>query len=141
MLMIAFPIAPALAADFARDSAPRKWFEPLTPEDLPPLDYPKYFNDFDKAKADAFAGRYKLALQTLRGVKNADPVEVTLVKGQSLSALGRYDDALKALSDPTVADKPRTQLERAAVLEKLGRIADALSLLKDPSSELRKLLE
>ena len=49
------------AADIARDSIPAKWYEPLTPEDLPPLVYPKYFNDLDKARFQADSGRFKLA--------------------------------------------------------------------------------
>src|SRR5688500_9742331 len=35
--------------DFVKESAPQRWIEPLVPEDLPPLKYPSYFNDLDKA--------------------------------------------------------------------------------------------
>src|SRR3954470_2071817 len=58
----------AAAADFSRDAAPRKCSEPLVPEGLPALEHPNYYNSLDKAKADVFSGRYKLALQTLRSV-------------------------------------------------------------------------
>src|SRR5258708_40067255 len=115
LAVVLFTAAPAFAIDFTRESAPRKWFEPLVPEDLPPLQFPKYFTDFDKAKAEAFAGRYKLALQTLRGVKGVDPVAVALIKGNALSALGRFGDALAALSEPAVVDQAKGQVGRARI--------------------------
>lgn len=119
------------AADFARDAAPRKWFEPLVPEDLPALEHPKYYNALDKAKADVFAGRFKLALQTLREVKDADAAAVAVLTGEALASLGRFDEALAALSVDNVKDRPSVQLQRARVLESLGRIGDAVATLND----------
>src|SRR5215213_7364383 len=63
----------ALALDWKKETIPEKWIEPLVPEDLEPLEHPSYFNDVDKARAQAFAGRYRLALVTLAKAKNADP--------------------------------------------------------------------
>ncbi|HSV14461.1 MAG TPA: tetratricopeptide repeat protein, partial [Tepidisphaeraceae bacterium] len=114
--------------DFARDAAPRQWYEPLVPEDLPALSHPKYFNDLDKAKADAFAGRYRLALQTLRSIKDGDATTIALIKGESLAATGHLDEALAALA-ALASDDPRVQLARVRVLEQLGRTADAAALL------------
>ena len=59
---------PAFAApgsDLVKDSLPQKWIDDLLPEDLPEQKHPGYFNDVDKARAQAFAGRYKQALHTL----------------------------------------------------------------------------
>src|ERR1039457_5229957 len=60
-LMLGTPVARGV--DFSRDTAPGKWFEPLIPEAMPPMQFPIYFNDLDKIKAEVFAGRYRLALQ------------------------------------------------------------------------------
>ncbi len=115
----------AIAADFARDSIPSKWFEPLTPEDLPPLVYPKYFNDLDKARFQADSGRFKLALQTLRTAQG-DAQTLALTKAQALRNLGRLDEALATLS----SNEPQIQLARVGVLSDLGRTSDALAQLK-----------
>jgi tetratricopeptide (TPR) repeat protein len=116
-----------------RDAVPNKWINPLVPEDLPDLEYPAYFNDIDKAKAQAFAGRYKLALQTLYKAKDLKPEQapvVALVKVRSLAALGRMEEALKAASEPAVADVPEIQVRRAEVLSDMGRRDEAIALLK-----------
>jgi cellulose synthase operon protein C len=128
--ILALATTPTWAVDFARESIPRKWVEPLVPEDLPALVYPKYFSDFDKAKAQAFAGRYKLALQTLEAVKDAPPVDVALVKAQALVGLGKFSDALAVLSDPAVADQPKVQIARAIDLDEMGQTSQAIDLLK-----------
>src|SRR3954471_7520560 len=124
------PSSPASAQDLVRDAIPQKWSEPLLPEQLPPLKYPAYFDDVDKAKAQAHTGRYKLSLATLRKIKEPKPEErvaVALTRGRALAALGRTDEALKALSDTTkaplkgkdgtadvpVAEHPRVQLLKA----------------------------
>ena len=123
--------APALAFDFVKDTVPNKWIEPLVPEDLPALEYPEYFNDFDKAKAQMQGGRYRLSLITLAKVKDADPVEVAIVKASSLSALGRNDEALAALSAEKVKDQPRAQVLRASILAVTGKTDDAIVLLRE----------
>src|ERR1700678_2999911 len=78
LLALAFLCPPATATDFVRDSIPGKWYEPLTPEDLPPLVYPKYFNELDKAHFQADSGRFKLALQPLR-TATGDPQSIALI--------------------------------------------------------------
>jgi tetratricopeptide (TPR) repeat protein len=120
--MVVVAVSPVLGVDFTRDSVPQKWFEPLVPEELPPLQYPKYFNDLDKAKLQVFSGRYKLALQTLRTAKSDDAV----LKARALAAIGRYDEALAALGQQKGAP-----LERVRILHDLGRLAEAVSVLKD----------
>ena len=47
----------SLAVDFKKEMAPRRWTERLVPEDLPPLEYPEYFNDLDKARMQSQTGR------------------------------------------------------------------------------------
>src|SRR5688572_24097944 len=71
-------------ADLSTKAAPRKWLEPLMPEDLPKLTHPQYYEDLDKARAQLAAGRYKLALATLYAAKNVDPLEAALVRGAAL---------------------------------------------------------
>jgi predicted Zn-dependent protease len=125
LLVIAVFYLPATAADFARDSIPAKWYEPLTPEGLPPLVYPKYFNNLDKARLQADSGRYKLALQTLRTAAG-DSQSIALIKSQALRNLGRLDEALAVLS----TNQPKIQLARIGILYDLGRGADAIAELK-----------
>src|SRR3954467_9159938 len=92
------------AFDPVKESIPRRWIEPLVPEELPKLKFPAYFNDLDKARAQMQGGRYKLSLLTLAKAKDADPVEVVVIKAASLSATGRTAKALGALSDDKVKD-------------------------------------
>src|SRR2546421_188958 len=107
-LACAVPARRAAGGDLARDSVPQKWIEPLLPEDLPELTYPAYFNDFDKARAQSFSGRYKQSLHTLAKLKDVKPEQaaaVALVKGKALWAPGRLDEALQTLSHPALAGK------------------------------------
>ena len=127
-------IAPIFTAaqDMTRHAIPRKWIDPLLPEDLPTLDLKDYIkNDaLDKAKTEAFAGRYKLSLLTLLKAKNADPIEIALVKASSLAPLGRREEAIEVLSAAKVRDEPRAQIARARILAELGRGDQAIRLLK-----------
>src|SRR5687768_4980449 len=75
LFLVAAGTRAASAHDFVRGSPPHRWVEALVPEDLPPLKYPAYFNDIDKARAQLHHGRYKLALVTLRKAKDVDPAE------------------------------------------------------------------
>ena len=139
-VLAAAALAPALAAphvasgnDLARDSVPQRWVNDFLPEQLPELKYPAYFDDLDKAKAQSFAGRYKLSLQTLAKLKDVKPEQVAavaLVKSKSLHALGRSEEALKVVSDPAVAEVPDVQVRRAEILADTGREAEAVALLK-----------
>jgi hypothetical protein len=90
--------------DFVRDSAPVRWVEQAMTEDLPPLKFPAYFDDFDRAKAQVHAGRYKTALLTLRKITDPKPeqlVTIALCKGRALFVTGRTDEALRTLSEAT----------------------------------------
>lgn len=118
------------AQDLARKTVPCKWLDQVLPEHLPELEYPKYANDLDKARLEAFHGRYRKSLLTLLKVKDADPVEVALIRGASLSALGRWEGAQHALSGEQVEKDPRVELMRARILADLGRTSDAIDLLK-----------
>ena len=120
----------AQAQDLVRETAPLKWLEPILPEDLPELKHPAYATDLDKAKAEAFAGRYKKSLFTLQRVKDGNAVEVALVKGTSLSALGRTEEALEALSQAEVKDDPRALVMRTTILTDAGQTNEAIELLK-----------
>lgn len=125
---------PGFGFDLVDDSVPMKWINPLLPEDLPDLKYPAYFSDFDKAQAQDFAGRYKLALISLGRIKELKPdqrADAAVIRGRSLSALGRWDQAIAALSDPSVKDEPGVQIERAQVLSRLGKNDEALSVLRE----------
>src|SRR5262245_49316912 len=85
------PAQPARAFDFIKSTVPGKWVEPWIPEDLPEPDYPSYFNDFDKARLQAFVGQYRRALSTLYRIKESDPEETALVRANCLHATGRYE--------------------------------------------------
>src|SRR6185503_4600851 len=120
--------------DFIQQSIPGRWIHPLLPEDLPDLEYPAYFKDLDKAKLEAFTGRYKKALLSLRKAKDADPVAAAMVKATSLSALGKIDDALKALSAAKVVDQPEAQILRARIVANQGKLGEAIELLNKVAS-------
>ena len=132
--MMSAAAAPALAVDFSRESIPGKWVHPLVPEDLPPLAVPSYFNDWDKAKLQVDAGRYKLAVQTLRTVHAADKgvgaVPLADVRFQALSALGRSDEAMAVVTDPAVADAPVIQIDHALLLADVGKPREAMAALR-----------
>jgi tetratricopeptide (TPR) repeat protein len=139
--------APAARAqhDFGRESIPMRWIEPLMIEDLPPVKFPAYYDDFDKARAHVHTGRFKLALASLVKVTDPKPeqfVQIALIKGKSQGALGRTEEALKTLTDPTqvqvkgkpdttIAQHPKVQLLRAEVLADAGRTDEALAVLKE----------
>src|SRR5882672_7535919 len=101
------------AQDLTRRAIPGKWIEPLLPEDLPPLELKEYIKSdtLEKARAEAFAGRYKVALITLGQAKgDADPVEVALVRAAALAPLGRKNDAIETLSGEKIRDQPKVQI-------------------------------
>jgi tetratricopeptide (TPR) repeat protein len=131
ILVIGILGASASAQDLLKQTAPLKWLDPVLPEDLPPLDYPSYANELDKARLEAFRGRYKRALLTLTRAESADPVEVALIRADSLSALGRHEEAMGALRVDGVKDDPRAQIRRATLLLDLGKTTDAIALLSE----------
>jgi tetratricopeptide (TPR) repeat protein len=131
-LLIMSVICPLARADeFTRQSAPQKWIDAILPEDLPALDYPTWANDLDKAKLEAFRGRYKKSLLTLQRAADADPVQVALVRSTALAETGRREKAIESLSKPIVANNPKVQIARATLLADAGLYADALKLLNE----------
>jgi len=135
LLVVAIAAAPALSADFSRDTFPGKWINPLVPEQLPDLKYPSYFNDSDKARQQVWTGRYKLALQSLAKIKPTDTgYDATIfaqLKAKALGEIGQDDRALEVLSDEAVADKPVVQIDRALLLAKMGRTPEGIALLRE----------
>lgn len=123
---------PAGAQDLTRRAIPQKWVEPLLPEDLPKLSLPDYVSKdaLETARAQAFSGRYKIALISLRKVKSGDPAEIALVKASALAPLGRRDEAIKTLSEKTVKDDARVQVARAKILSELGRDKEAIQVVR-----------
>ena len=126
---------PTFAVDFARESIPGKWVQPLLPEDLPPLTYPSYFNSWDKAKLQVSAGRYKLAAQSLAAVRPGDKgvgaVPLADIKFQALLPLGRIDEAMAVVTDPAVVDAAAIQIDRAVLLAETGDPRGAIAVLRD----------
>jgi predicted Zn-dependent protease len=119
--------------DIVRDAIPQTWLDPFLPENLPELQHPSYFNDLDKAQAQAFHGRYRLALITLGQAKVQKPaqkIRADRIRAQSLAALGEFDGALAALTDGPTADNSTAQIQRVRLLDQLDRDDEALALLK-----------
>ena len=117
-----------------RETLPSRLLDAVRPEELPELQYPAYFNDLDKARAQSFSGRYKLSLLTLHKVKDIAPEQrpaVALIKSKSLAAIGRYAEALKVVTDPAVADVPAVQVRKAEILSDMGRDDDAVAALRE----------
>ena len=125
---------PTFAVDFDRQAIPGKWVTPLVPEDLPPLTYPAYFTNWDKAKLQVNTGRYKLAVQTLRGVhatdKNVGGVPLADLTFRALFPLGRTDAAMAVVTDPAVASDPSIQIDRAVLLAATGQPGEAVDALR-----------
>src|SRR5580698_8236505 len=78
------------AQDLTHRAIPRKWVEPLLRDDLPALKLPDYVTSslLEKARGQAFAGRYKDALLTLQEIPHGDPIEIALIKTAALDPLG-----------------------------------------------------
>ena len=121
-------------AALLKRTIPQVWVEQFLPEDLPPLDLPAYYTAAERARAEADAGRYKLALNDLytarQEKKLADPAAAALAEGTALLGLQRWDAAAAALSAEAVADDPRVQVLRARVLADWGKPAEAVALLR-----------
>ncbi len=117
--------------DFVKSSGPQSRIDSMLPEDLPELNYPAYYSELDKARMQAFRGRYRLALQTLHILKQGDPAETALIRATALAAIGQTPDAIRTLSQPALADDPRMQLLRARILSDAGRLQDSRRLLSE----------
>ncbi|CAN5375097.1 hypothetical protein BH09PLA1_BH09PLA1_15310 [soil metagenome] len=120
----------AARADFKTESLPRKWVNPLLPEDLPALKYPPYFKPLDRARLESFTGRYKRSLMTLWEIKDVDAVELALIRSRSLAAIGKSAQAIEILSEAKLASDPRVQVLLANLLSDSGRHDDAVKMLR-----------
>jgi tetratricopeptide (TPR) repeat protein len=120
---------PARGFDFVRESIPSRWVDQVMPEDLPPLEYPAYFNDLDKARAQVFHGRYRTALFTLNRLKGRS-VESSLIRMEALAALGRHKEALKVADEAGVIDDERVAVLKAVVLGQMGKLELAVETLR-----------
>lgn len=127
------PASSLFALDMVRDSVPARWVEPNIPEKFPAIKLKAYQKDpVEIARIQAFRGRYKLALMTLRQAKpGSDPAGIALAKGMALSGMGRMPEALAALSEPAAAANPKVQVLKARVLADSGKTSDALAVLND----------
>ena len=122
--------AVSFGQDFVRQSIPYTWMDEYVPEKLPELKYPAYFTDLDKARLQAFRGRYKTALITLQKVTQGDAAEIALVKAHALSSIGRKIEAIETLSNAAVAANVRVQAERARITGEMGKLPEAIAQLK-----------
>ncbi len=123
----------AFGQDMLRDAIPRKWIDPLLPEKLPALTLPEYItNDpLELATAQAFRGRYKLALMTLKNVPaDADQTRLAVLRATIYRAQGKTNDALKVLSALGTAKDEQAGLLHAQLLLDLGQTDQAIELLK-----------
>ena len=131
-------VASVKSADLSTAVAPATWADALTPEPLPALKSAAFDDDLDKAREQAFAGRYKLALQTLRTAKSKSPGDVEHVRAQCLLTLGRLDEALAVTqASPATA----VQLDRVEILIQLGRSDEALALAQSLSRDHPDLIQ
>ncbi len=121
----------AEASDYPveNDVPPGSWLKAVLPEDLPPLDYPDYVKDrpVDRARMEAFAGRYRLSLMTL-STADQKSKDVANIKAMDLMALGRNEEAIGALS---AAGDAKGQVLRAEALMNVGRNDEALARLQE----------
>jgi tetratricopeptide (TPR) repeat protein len=130
MTLLLSPTAARAAIDIATDTAPWSWINPHLPEELPPQEYPAYYSDLDKARAQVLGGRYRLALQTLETLADAEPAEVATLKARALSAIGRAEEAIDVLSAEAVEKLPAVRIVKAQILSNLGRYTEALAMLR-----------
>lgn len=109
---------------------PGREIRQMLPEELPELHYPLYYTELEKARDQAFRGRYNAALISLRKVTEGDAEQIAVVRATALRGLGRRADALPVLADPAVAGKPAVEVLKARILAELGRQKDALAALQ-----------
>lgn len=117
--------------DPIKDAVPQRWIADFTPEDLPELTYPKYFDDLDKARMQVQRGRFRQSLFTLAKAGEVDPVEAGLVRATAQWRLGQCESAIATLSDEKVQADPRAQVLEARVLMSIGKDADAVTKLNE----------
>jgi len=83
-----------------------EWADRFIPEETPKLQLPAYADDFDRARAEVAAGKYRAALSTLTKVSDGNPATLAILKAQCLAGLGEVDAAqnlLGGLASPDAA--------------------------------------
>ena len=128
-ILLAATLAGSATAELSRHTIPGKWLDEYLPEKLPDLKPPSYFTDLDKARQQAFMGRYKQALITIKLTKLTGP-KAAWIKGYALANLGRTNEALEFLGDKTVADDPAVGLLTAQIHARVAGYDKAIALLK-----------
>ncbi|MCS7033802.1 MAG: tetratricopeptide repeat protein, partial [Phycisphaerae bacterium] len=119
---------PALAA-----AAPPMPLVQVVDFGLPPLEYPSYYGDLDRARLQVFCGRYRTALATIWRSPER-PVEISLLEAEALAHLGRRDLALQRLEAGPLAGEARAALLRSLIRRELGQLEAA-------ADELRTLIQ
>lgn len=130
MTMLASAVS-ASAALRPGDYPPMQWVEAAIPEQLPAMKYPEYANSLDRARAQLAAGRYRLAMQTLRLAKDIDPATRDLLLNEALFRTGRYTEALATLEAPGIASSAASKRLRALCLGEQGKRQAAIEMLKE----------
>jgi tetratricopeptide (TPR) repeat protein len=130
LISVALSTSATLAAGLAENAIPGKWLKEYQPESGPALSFPAYYKDLDKAKLQAFSGRYKAALYTLAKVPEQS-IDAALIRAQCLHALGKGDKALALLDDAKFKSDSRALFARAEILHDLGQSADAIATLRE----------
>ena len=128
-ILLAATLAGSATAELSRHTIPGKWLDEYLPEKLSDLKPPSYFTDLDKARQQAFMGRYKQALITVKLAKLTGP-KAAWIKGYALANLGRTNEALEALADKAVADDPAVGLLTAQIHARVARYDKAIEILK-----------
>lgn len=120
----------ARAQDDGLISQPDWWASQWLPETGDKLEIPAWMTGVEKARAEAWAGRYHQALFTLHTVKDADPIQAAIVQGRCWAGLAQRSQAITVLSNPKVASDPQVQTLKAQILIDDGRFKEAIALLQ-----------
>lgn len=107
----AAPIAAAAAS--VGDASPTAWNDRFLPEDLPTLDAPAYYGDFEKARDLLQFGRYKAALYASFKLPAADATDVALLRGEAYWRIGQLNLARSTLN--AIKTDPRAALLLARI--------------------------
>jgi len=142
VILIAACLSSSVSAAGLSDQAiPGKWLKEYQPESLPSLKHPAYYKELDKAKVEAFSGRYRQSLLTLAKIADVTTVDTVLIRATSLHALGKSEIALKILAAEGVNTEARVAMKRAEILADLGQSVDAIAtlaaVLKDHPDSIR----
>jgi predicted Zn-dependent protease len=87
----------ATSAQAAVKSTVDEWADRFLPETAPKIELPSYADDFDRARAEVTAGKYRAALSTISKIDKADPLTLDLLRARSLAGLGETQLAIELL--------------------------------------------